>query len=432
MGGFIAALFGMFLLLLSSGMWMGIAAALVGIFISWSKNGFDPMLSSVSWLIWNSASSYSLAVIPLFVFMGFMLMECGLAARIYDSVEPLLDHFPGGLLHTNVVVGALFAAANGSSTASAALLGSVSLPEMERRGYPFGISVGSVAAGALLAPLIPPSVIMIFYCMVTSTSIGKEFIAGMFPGLMLAALFILYIAGSLLRHRQEFRPSALPWGKCLMRTRDTWLILVLIVLVLGSIYGGIATPTEAAGVGSVGVIALAAVSRCFSWKALKISVTKTMELTCQLMFIYFGITIMSSALAMVGVIDYITKGLLSLTMPPMGVLLIILGIFFILGFFLEGIPIVLLVVPIVFPAVVHLGFNPVWFGILVVLICNTGNLTPPVGITLFVLQILLPKRPVVDIYRGMIPFIAVVLVTLAIQVIFPQISLWLPNTMIGE
>lgn len=434
MGTFIIAVFSSLIILLASGMWIVVAAAIVGVVVFWYSTGFDPMLMAVKWQFWYAAANPTFSAIPLFIFMGFILLESGLAARIYGGLEPLLGRLPGGLLHTNIVVGALFASASGSSIAAATTIGAISLPEMEKRGFPFGVSVGSVAAGGILAPLIPPSVMMILYCMVVEESIGKQFIAGIVPGLMLSALFMIYIAlrFSLFGGKATIKVQPAPLWEAIKKTKDIWLIVILIVMVLGSIYGGLATAGEAAAMGSVGAILLALLHRKLSWEMIKRVGIGTVRTVVAIHIIYIGIRIMSGALSVSGVVGYVTEVLVSLPVPPLIILIMIFALFLLLGTVMEGIPMMLMITPIVFPTVQALGYDALWFGILIVLLCNTGNLTPPVGVTLFCLQALKPERPVTDIYKGVAPFMVVILIALAIVTAFPQIALWLPSTMIGK
>ena len=271
MGTFILVVFGSLIVLLASGLWIVVAAAIVGVGVFWYSTGFQAMLMAVKWQFWYAAANPVFSAIPLFIFMGFILLESGLAARIYSGLEPLLSRLPGGLLHTNIVVGALFASASGSSIAAATTIGAISLPEMEKRGYPFGVSVGSVGAGGILAPLIPPSIMMILYCMVVEESIGKQFIAGIIPGLMLSALFMTYIAlrFSIFGGKAATKVKPVPLWEAILKTREIWLIVILIVMVLGSIYGGLATAGEAAAMGSIGAVLLALVHRRLSWDVIK-------------------------------------------------------------------------------------------------------------------------------------------------------------------
>jgi tripartite ATP-independent transporter DctM subunit len=414
-------------------MWIGAVAALVGLVVMYITKGWNVMFVTSGWVVWVSTDSFTLVAVPLFILMGIMIAESGLGERVYAAAAPVLNHFPGGLLYANILAGALFAACSGSTVASSATIGSIALPEMEKRGYPFSISAGSVGAGGLLAAVIPPSLMLIFYASITEQSIGRLFAAGVIPGLILVVLFLSYIT---LRFRfykrwKEIRGEVLPWKTALAKTISIWPIIALIVMVLGSIFAGIATPTEAAAVGAFGAILLAILYRRFSWQVLKRATFSTLRITSQLMFIYVGVKIMSAALARAGLITFTTKALVSLPVPPLVILVLIYVLFLILGMFLESLPLLLMVVPVVFPAIVALGYDPIWFGIAATLVCLTGNFTPPVGVTLFVLQTLRPDKPITEIYKGLAPFAAAVLVGLVIITAFPQLVLFLPRLWLG-
>jgi tripartite ATP-independent transporter DctM subunit len=366
--------------------------------------------------------------------MGLILLESRLSEGVYGSIEPTANHFPGGLLHTNIAVGAFFAATSGSTIAAAATLAKVSIPEMEKRGYPQGLALGSVAAGAFLAPVIPPSNMMIFYCMLVEASIGRQFIAGVFPGLILAGLFSLFIALRLSTFRQkgDTKIEVLPWKQSLAKLKGIWVIVLLIVIVLGSIYSGIATATEAASLGAMGAVILTAAHGRLNWQIIKKSTMGTLRITGQLMFIFVGVKVMSGALALGGVVDFITRWLIALPVPNVLVLMMIFALFLIFGCFIESIPMMLMIVPLVYPAVISFGYDPYWFGILVTLIATAGNITPPVGVTLFTLQAVRPDIPLTTIYKGVIPFLVVILIGLTLVTAFPEIALWLPSTMIAD
>lgn len=434
MGTFTTIVFVVFLALLASGLWVAIAGALVGVVLLWITSGWDKMLIATSWIVWGTVDSYTLIAVPLFIFMGFLLMESKLAGRMFSSLAPVLNHFPGGLVYLNIIAGALFAATSGSATAAAATLGTVSLPEMDKRRYPFSISAGSVAAGSVLAPIIPPSLIMIFYCSLTQQSIGREFIAGIVPGFILTGIYLVYvrIRFQFLRGWEDIRGDLLPWRVALAKTIDIWGIIALIIMVLGSIFAGIATPSEAAAVGVLGVVLLALPYRALSWQVVKKSALETVMATCQLMIIYVGISIMSAALARIGLVSYATKLLLGLTVPPFVILSLIYVLFLILGMLMESIPMMLMVLPVIYPTVIALGYDPIWFGVALTILCSIGNITPPVGVSVFVLQSLCPERPAAEIYKGMIPFSLVSLVILVIITVFPQLCLFLPSMMMGK
>ena len=422
-----------FFILLFSGMWVGVAAAVVGMGVLWITTGWDNMVLASTWVVWLSVNSYVLTTVPLFIFMGIILSESGLGDRMYNALAPTFNHFPGGLLYTNIIAGALFAMISGSISAAAATIGTVSFREMDKRGYPPDLSAGCIGAASILSPLIPPSMLMIFYAAVTEQSVGKLFLAGVIPGFILAAMFIAYIA---LRFKfferwEEIRGELLPWKTCLARTKDIWLIVVLIISVLGSIFTGIATPTEGAGVGCFGSLVLAGLHRKLNWALVKKAVFDTVKINCPLMFVLIGINIMSAALSRAGLISTTTKALLSLPVPPLVVLILVYVIFFILGIPIDGIPLLLMTVPVVYPTVVALGYDPVWFGVMVVMLCIVGNLSPPVGVTLFVLQLLRPGRPVTEIYWGLLPFGIIILIALTLFTAFPELSLFLPRIMMG-
>ena len=433
MGILTLGVMGGFLVLLFSGMWIAIVATIIGLVLLFLEQGWSNMLQATGWIVWSASDVFALASVPLFIFMGLILTESRLSERIYSSLAPLLNRLPGGLLYTNIAAGALFAACSGSSMAAAATIGSVAIPEMEKRGYPFPISIGSVGAGAILAPIIPPSILMIFYASVTEQSIGKLFIGGLIPGLILVGLFALWIT---LRFRffpawKEIRGEILPWGQAILATRGIWLIVILIVMVLGSMFAGIATASEAAAVGAFGALMLALLHRRLSWGILRKATITAVIITCQVQFIYVGVQIFSAAVARAGLVAYITGILVDLPIPPLAVLLLIYGIFLILGMLIESIPMLLMVVPVVFPTIAVLGYDPIWFGIVVTLLCVVGNVTPPVGVSLFVLQALNPDKPVMEIYKGLFPFIMVTLVGLGIITAFPELTLFLPSLMLG-
>ena len=434
MGSFIVVVFGVFLALLASGIWVGVAAALIGMSVLYSAQGWDAMIQATAWVVWMEANNYTFTILPLFILMGLIMTESGLGKRIYSSIAPLLDHFPGGLHYANIIAGMLFAATSGSAVAATATIGSVALPEMEKRGYSYADSAGSVAAGAVLSPLIPPSMLMIFYASLVEVSIGRQFIAGIIPGLLLTGLFLLYIIlrFSFSRGWKEIRGEMLTWKASLAKSVEVWPILFLIALVLGSIFIGIATATEAAGMGAFGVILLASFYRNFNWPILKKAAFVTMRMTCQLMFIYIGCKIMAAAFARVGLVTHVTEFFLSLPVSPIMVLIMIWVVFLIMGMLLEAIPMLLMIVPVVFPTIEALGYDPIWFGIIVVLLCLIGNFTPPVGVSLFAMQSLRPDKPLTELYRGLVPYGICLFVLLVILTVFPDLTLLLPRIMLGK
>jgi C4-dicarboxylate transporter DctM subunit len=430
----LGAFLGSFLVLIFSGIPIAIVASLVGMSLLYAKGGWENMILAVNWVLWGSAENFTLISLPMFILMGYLLTESRIGEKVYTAMAPLLNHFPGGLLHSNIVAGALFAACSGSSIASAATIGSIAFPEMEKRRYPFSLAAGSVGAGSILAPLIPPSLHMIFYASITDVSIGRLFMGGMIPGIILTVMFLVYIGIRLRFHKgwNEMRGEVFPWEESLRKSKDLWPVLTLIVLVLGSIFIGIATPTEAAAVGAFGAIILALIHRTFSWQMLKKSTISTVRVTSQLMFIYVACKVMSAALARGGLISNVTEYFLGLPVPPIAILLMVYMLFLIMGTLMESIPLMLIIVPVIFPTLVALGYDPLWFGIAVVLLNVTGNFTPPVGVTLFVLQSLQPGKPITEIYKGLAPFCLCLLLMLAILTLFPELATFLPDYLLGK
>jgi tripartite ATP-independent transporter DctM subunit len=364
--------------------------------------------------------------------MGEIIFRCGLSEKAYGALSPLMNRLPGGLLHSNIAVGAVFAAASGSSVASAATIGKVALPDMEKRGYARGISMGSVAAGGSLGILIPPSITFIIYGVMTQQSVGKLFIAGIFPGILLTVLYMTYIGTRVLfQPHLAPREKPVPLGKSLLKIFDAWPIFLLAIMVLGSIYGGIATPTEAAGVGAFGALVIAAGYRKITWGAFKEAAAGTVKTTCYLMLIFVGAKVMGVLLTNLGVFNQMTRWVIALPVPPIGILTAILIMYVILGCFMSGLPAIIITLPIVFPIITVLGYDPIWFGVIIVMLNETGLLTPPVGIILYILQGLRPDTPFREIALGCIPFFITILVAIAIITAFPPIATWLPTLMIG-
>lgn len=399
--------------------------------------GFGPqLLPALARVSWDSMVSFVLVAIPLFLFMGYLLFESGLSTRIYGGISPLLDRLlPGGLLHSNIVVGAVFAACSGSSIASCATIGSVALPEMERRGYDRGIAAGSVAAGGGLGVLIPPSIVLIVYGAMTEQSVGKLFIGGIIPGLMLAAMYMTYIA---LRIRFQPRLVAggapvekLPWKTCLMALLRVWPVLLLIVGVLGSIYGGVATPSEAAAIGCALVFVLAIVYRLLTWDVLKRSLAGAVRTASMILLIFLAAHLMGIYLSNSGLTRELANYVSALAAPPLVVFMGIFLMYIIMGMLMDSLAAQIMTIPITFPIVMALGYDPIWYGIMLVMFGESGLITPPVGMNLYVLQGLRPEYPFMQIVKGCMPYFGVILVATFILIAFPQLVTFLPTTMLG-
>jgi len=418
---------GLLVVLLSSGLWVGFALILVGIItiFLWMPPGSERI---IGYTIWTSSNSFILTCIPLFILMGEILFRSGLSDRIYERLTPLMSYFPGQLLHTNIVSCAIFAAATGSSPATAATIGTVGLPELEKRGYDTRLAMGSIAAGGTLGILIPPSVIMIIYAAIVGESIARLFLAGIVPGIMISVLFMIYIG-----IRCGINPGLAPsiqkpaFGQAVLSLLGIWHVVLLIVLILGGIYGGVFTPTEAAGVGAFGALLIALAQGGFTWKAFKESLISTVHTTSMLVLLLVGSGILVIALTNLGVPAYLMEKVTSSAISPIGVLLLVYLVYVILGMFMDGVSMIVITLPVVFPIIKAVGYDAVWFGIALVVLVEIALLTPPVGINLFVLHGLRPKIPISEVIVGSAPFFAILTFGLALLTVFPQIALWLPG-----
>jgi tripartite ATP-independent transporter DctM subunit len=344
-----------------------------------------------------------------------------------------MDRLPGGIMHSNIAAGAVFAAASGSSLASTATIGTLALPEMKQRGYSMPIAKGSILAGGALGILIPPSITFIIYGIMVEQSIGRLFIAGVIPGIILALMFMLYIGLrlTLQPHLATKTKETLPLGAALRKLLNIWPILVLVVIVLGSIYGGIATPTEAAAMGVLGGFILVAVYRQLSWKVLRESAQGAVRTCSMTLLIFMGAKLMGAFMTNQGIFQKMMLWVVSLPVDPYVIFGVIMVMYLILGMFMSGLAAIVITLPIVFPVIMALGFDPIWFGVVIVLQNECGLLTPPVGSSLYVLHGLRPDEPFSEIAWGALPFVGVILVMLVILVLFPQLALWLPGLVYG-
>jgi C4-dicarboxylate transporter DctM subunit len=425
----IALYVGLLLVLLASGLFVFAALMLVGIVTVylWMPPGSEKI---IGYTIWTGANSFVLTCIPLFIFMGEILFRSGLSDRIYTHITPLMSHFPGQLLHTNIASCAVFAAACGSSPATAATIGTVGLPELEKRGYDIRLGLGSIAGGGTLGILIPPSVIMIIYGDICSTSIAKLFLGGVIPGILVTILFMLYI-GIRCKMNPALAPAAekTPWGKSIVSLYGIWPIASIVILVLGGIYGGIFTPTEASGIGAAGALLLGLAYRSLTWKIFKETLVSAIHTTSMLIVLLAGSRILVIALTNLGVPAYLMEKVASSTLNPISVLLLVFLVYIILGMLMDGVSMIVITLPVVFPIIKSVGYDPLWFGIAIVMLVEIGLLTPPVGMNLYVIQGLRPNLPINEVIIGSAPFFMILGLGLALVTLFPQLALWLPSLM---
>ena len=406
------------------------AMFLVGFLGIWELNGLNGAMGLLSSETFTLASSSELVVVPLFILMGNVASTTGMSRQLYNAAYAVIGHIRGGLASATLLGCGGFAALSGSSVASALTMGKVSLSEMDRYGYDPRLSTGVVAAGGTLGILIPPSTGFVIFAILTEQSIGRLFLAGVFPGLLLLAIFVITVSIIC-----WFRPEAGPPGlrrslsEKLTAVTGALPILLVIASTIGGIYGGLFSPVEAAGVGAAFVIIYGIVTRSLSlsafWQAARASVVTT----ATVMLILIAAHMVNPFLALSHVPTYVGETLIALDIPVLGTLVLMLLVYLVLGCFLEGFAMLVLTLPIFFPVVLQMGIDPIWFGVLVVLTLEMGLISPPVGINVFIVKSVAPKVTLADIFRGVLPFWLAMLVTLGILIAFPQISLLLPNTM---
>ena len=421
----IAALFA----LLGSGVWIGLTltgVAWIGMQLFSARPAGDAMAVT----IWGSASSWTLTALPLFVWMGEILFRTRLSESMFRGLAPWVTWLPGRLLHTNVIGCAIFAAVSGSSAATCATIGKMSLPELGKRGYPEGITIGSLAGAGTLGLLIPPSIIMIVYGVAADVSIAKLFIAGVLPGILLAALFSGYLmAWALMNPGKVPRPDrVMSLGERLRESRHLIPVVILIAAVLGSIYTGVATATEAAAVGVVGSLLLSLVQGSLNWQTFRDSLMGATRLYCMIALILAGAAFLTLSMGYIGLPRHLAEYISGLGLSPF-VLVVALALFFIvLGCFMDGISIVVLTMGVLLPTVQAAGIDLIWFGIFVVVVVEMAQITPPVGFNLFVLQGMTGKD-IAYIARVTMPFFFLMCLMVLLLWFFPGIATWMPGHM---
>ena len=422
-------LVGTLLLILGSGVWIGLTlsgVAWIGMQLFASRPAGDAMAVT----IWGSSSSWTLTALPLFVWMGEILYRTRLSQDMFKGLAPWLQALPGRLLHTNVAGCAIFAAVSGSSAATCATIGKMTLPELKKRGYPDDMVIGTLAGAGTLGLLIPPSIIMIVYGVAADVSIAKLFMAGVLPGLLLAALFSGYIVWWALRHPEQVPPRDAPmrFMEKIRASGSLIPVVLLIAAVLGSIYAGIATATEAAGVGVVGALVLSAVQGSMNWQTFKESLMGATRLYCMIALILAGAAFLTLAMGYIGLPRHLAEWIGSLGLSPFVLILALMAFFILLGCFLDGISMVVLTMGVLMPTVQKAGIDPIWFGIFVVFVVEMAQITPPVGFNLFVLQGM-TGRQLPYIARVTLPMFFLMIVAVLLIWFFPGIVTWLPGQM---
>ncbi|RUM96623.1 TRAP transporter large permease subunit [Pseudaminobacter arsenicus] len=421
--------FGLILLLALLALSVSVTAALgvlsFSLAIFFTPIPLDRMLGDVAW---QSMASESLVAIPFFVLLGEVMVRSGLAERMYAALVEWLSWLPGGTMHANIGACALFAATSGSSVATAATIGTVSIPEIKRRGYGERLFLGSLAAGGTLGILIPPSIILIIYGVLTDTSIPRLYLAGTIPGLALAVMFMLTIVVACwLRPSMSGIPPVTNWSRRIAVLPDLLPPLFIFGLVVLTIYAGIATPTEAAAFGVVGALGLAFQAGSLNLKMLQAVVEGTMRTTAMVVAIVLTSTILNFVLTFLGISKNITAFIHGLDIGPVTLMLILVAFYLVLGCFLEGMSIMLITVPIIVPVVVAAGYDTIWFGVVMTLLLEAALITPPVGVNLFVVQSVRGRGSLADVMIGAAPFVLTIMLMIGLLLVFPGIALWLPT-----
>ncbi len=407
---------------------IGVAMGVVGVLGFGALSGMGPALNLLGNVPMSVLSDYNLSVIPMFILMGAFASRSGMSRELFTAGRAWFGHRRGGLAYASIAACGGFAAINGSSVATAATMSQVALPEMRRAGYDPGFSAGLIAAGGTLGIMIPPSTIFVLYGIMTEVDIAQLFAAGAVPGL-LAVLFYFAVVQLLGWRNPALLPLGEPhsWRERIASLRDLWAVLLLFAFVLGGIYSGLFTVQEAAGIGATGTLAIGVLRRRLDWKQIRGALIDALRVSSAIMMIVVGAFLFGYFLTITQFTQHAVDWLVNLPIGPYGVLALVMIGYFILGAVMDELAMILLTVPIVFPAMMQLGFDPVWFGVIVVMAVTFGLICPPVGMNVFVINSIAGDISLGAIYRGTMPFIAVDIVRLVVLCAFPGIALWLPG-----
>ena len=425
---------GVLFFFLLSGMPIGLGAALVGFAGIWYLNGLNPAFGALGLIPYSKAASYEFTVLPLFVLTGYLAFNAGLASKAFETAKRCLGHLAGGLAMATITACAAFGACCGMSAAASAIMGRIVIPEMEKLHYKPSLSAGVVAASGTFAALIPPSGIMVVYAIMTEVSVGKMLMAGLFPGLVTAFLY-----GLMLYVRLRLNPSLdgdkiMPysWRDRMRSLPQLWSVVVIGCVIIGGIYTGIFTPTEAAGIGALVSLGMLLSTRGIKrWKSFTVALTDTARTTAMIFLIIVGIVIFAHFMALSRLPYSVVEWISGLEMNRYVTLSFIMVFYVMLGMFMEAIGMLLLTIPVALPVIESLGFEPIWFGVLVVKMVEIALVTPPVGLNVYIIKGVAPHFKMEDIFRGCVPFVMMDLLVIVLLMIFPQIALYLPDTMGG-
>ena len=421
-----AALFG----LLAIGVPLGFAMAVVGFVGFGLLVSFQAASYSIGQIVFDNVMNYGFSVLPLFILMGNFVARSRLAEELFAAAAAFVGHRRGGLAQATILACGGFSSVCGSSVATAATMVKIALPPMRKRGYADSLATASIAAGGTLGILIPPSTVMVIYGILTGTDIGKLFAAGILPGAVAVALLLGAVTLATLR-RPEIGPSGprRSWAERLGALRKTWGIVALFALVMGGIYFGVFTATEAAGIGAAGAFLFVILRRMLDFATLKRTLIETARTTAMMFVILFGALAFSNFIEAAGLPTALSRWIAGLDVPPLAVILVIVAIYVVLGCALESISMVLLTVPIFFPIVTGLKYDPIWFGIVVVVVTEISMITPPVGLNIFVISAMAPEVPTGAIIRGLAPFVGAEIALVFVLMAVPELATWLPSLM---
>lgn len=406
---------------------LGVSMGLVGVFGFAAMRGLSPALNLLTTSPIRVITDFNLTLVPFFILMGVFATNSGMSRELFRTGNAWLGQFRGGLALSTIAACAGFAAICGSSIATAATMTRVALPEMRKAGYADATSTGVIAAGGTLGILIPPSVMMVVYAFLTETDVGQLLMAGVVPGILAT---LMYMATVLIAHGKRLPPGTkFDLREALTSLRDVWAVLVLFLAVIGVIYLGVATATEAAAVGAMLTMIIGILRGRLGLKLIMQSLVESLRTSVSLFSVLIGAILFGYFLAITQSPQKLTAFLVGMDLGPYGTLTLILVIFFIAGALMDEMAMIILLVPIVFPVITHLGFDPIWFGVIIVVSCELGMITPPVGINVFVINSIAKDVKITTIYGGVMPFILTDIIRLILLVLFPAIALWLPTTM---
>jgi tripartite ATP-independent transporter DctM subunit len=417
--------------MLMTGQWTAFALGICGVLVLYLSKGLLG-LTALSSVVWNNANNYILVAVPMFLLMGEIILRSGVSSYFYRGVVVLMGRLPGGLLHANIASCAVFSAVSGSSVATAATVGTVAIPEMLSRGYEPRTVFGSLAAGGTLGILIPPSIVMVLYGALVEESIARLFMAGVVPGLLMAGIFMVFIAVLLLLKPSYAPPRDAGSGKSrVAEAVHVFPVLGLLVVVLGSIYSGIATPTEASALGAAGAIVLAVGYGSFTRNVFTESLMATVKTTCMVALIIICAQVLSTALTYSGVSRTVSEWVMGLGLGKWQFFVALVVLYLVLGCFVDGVSMIYMTLPVLLPVVKAFGFDLIWFGVILTVLIELGQITPPVGLNLFTIHAISGGAKFSEVAAGSAPYVALMLLVVLMLCLWPEIALWLPTTMRG-